>query len=93
MNAETRNEATTSPAPTSAGWMSRLSLRPSTQFDEGASAPESFLPGGKLAQTVVICCALALAAAGLRGLAVRYGPEGAASAGSVAAAPAQPSGD
>jgi hypothetical protein len=93
MTTKTSIEATTSAAPTAAGWMSRLSLRPSTQFDEGASAPESLLPGGNLARTVAICCALALAAAGLRSLAVRSGPEGGSSPGRVAAAPAQPSGD
>jgi hypothetical protein len=69
MTAQTRTEETINTAPNAASWMSRLSVRPSSQLDEGRAAPESLVPGGTLVRTVALCFALALSAVALAGIA------------------------
>jgi hypothetical protein len=86
MTAQTRTEVTMNTAPNAASWMSRLSMRPSSQFDEGRAAPESLVPGGPLVRTVALCFALAVSAVALAGMAAHLShPESLASATSPAA--------
>ena len=81
MNAGTRNEGTVREAAPEASWASRLSLRPSSQFDDGPSLPHGPRPGANLVRTVALFCALALSA-----VALGHGqPEGSALAKPAAA--------
>jgi hypothetical protein len=94
MNVETRNQETVSGSQAEPGWASRLSLRPSSQFDEGSGAL-GHLPSGTVARTVALCCALALSAVALRAFSERS--ESATRIAKASAAPmtavARPSGD
>lgn len=72
MTARTQNDVNMKLSQADAPWLSRLSMRASSQ-SEGESGALGHLPGGSVAKTLALCCALVLSAVALRGLAAQGG--------------------